>query len=115
MLFFETAMRCKICKNEFIPNKYHPQQQVCSQPECQRVRQIQNEREWRIKNPNYFKCLGQESAWRENRHRYSRLWKAAHKEYLREYTHSNQQRRREYMREYMRRYRKTRNVNRDKS
>lgn len=108
-------MRCKICENEFIPNKYHTQQQVCSRLECQRVRQVQNERDWRLKNPDYFKCKGQDAAWRENRHRYSRLWKAAHKEDITNYDHTSQQRRREYMREYMRIYRKAANVNRDKS
>lgn len=109
------AMRCKICQNEFIPSKYHPRQEVCSQTECQRVRQIQNERQWRLKNPDYFKCLGQEPSWRENRHRYSRLWKSTHKDYLKEYGQSYKEKRQEYMREYMRRYRLTRNVNRDKS
>lgn len=99
-------MRCKICQNKFIPNKYHPQQQVCSQPECQRIRQIQNEREWRTKNPDYFKCLGQESAWQETRHRYIRLWKADHKEYQQKYDQGHQQNRQQYMREYMRKYRK---------
>ena len=109
------AMRCKICQNEFILNKYHPQQQVCSQPECQKTRQIQNEKEWRMRNPDYFKCLGQESAWRESRHRYSKLWKTTHKDYAQQYEENHKLQRREYMREYMRRYRKAGSVNGDKS
>ena len=108
-------MRCKTCQNEFIPNKYHPQQQVCSQPECQKTRQIQNEKEWRMRNPDYFKCLGQESAWRESRHRYSKLWKTTHKDYAQQYEENHKLQRREYMREYMRRYRKAGSVNGDKS
>ena len=98
-------MECKICKREFTPNKYHPHQQVCSQPECQHLRQIPNERAWRIKNPEYFKCRGQEGFCRENRHRYSREWRRVHKDYLKEYQRSRRQQRREYMREYMRKYR----------
>ncbi|MBU3959168.1 MAG: hypothetical protein KKH29_03120 [Candidatus Omnitrophica bacterium] len=108
-------MRCKICQNEFIPNKYRPQQQVCSQPECQKTRQVQNQRVWRIKNPNYFKCLGQDVPWQQSRRQYNRLWKATHKKYLKEQDQSHKGQRREYMREYMRRYRETTLVNRDKS
>jgi hypothetical protein len=117
-------MRCKICQNEFIPNKYRPQQQICSQSECQRTRQLQNQRDWRGKNPDYFKCLGQDSAWRESRHRYSKLWKTTHKGYLREYEKDHSQQRSQYMREYMRGYRqknkqliinKASNVNGNKS
>jgi len=109
------AMRCKICKNEFIPNKYRPQQQVCSRPECQRLRQIQNEKEWRARNPDYFHYLDQESAWKEKRKRYNRLWKATHQQELQAYQKARQKPRQEYMRDYMRRYRLAKNVNRNKS
>jgi hypothetical protein len=95
-------MRCKICQNEFTPDKYHSNQQVCSQAECQKIRQIQNLRDWRIKNPEYFKCRGQEGSWQQVRHRYSREWRKTHKEYLKEYQLGRRQQRREYMREYMR-------------
>ena len=98
-------MRCKICKNEFIPNKYHPNQQVCTRPECQHLRQIHNGRDWRSRNLEYFKCRGQEAFWRANRHRYSQQWRKEHKEYLGDYQRNHRQQRREYMREYMRRYR----------
>ena len=98
-------MRCNICQNEFIPNKYRPHQEVCSQPECQKIRQVQNEREWRLKNPDYFKCFEHESAWRKNRQRYNALWKSTHKSSLKNYEESHREQRREYMREYMRRYR----------
>ena len=108
-------MRCRICKNEFTPNKYHPRQEACSRPECRRIRQIENEKEWRMRNPDYFKCLGQGLSWRETRHRYTRLWRATHKDYLKEYEENHKQQRQEYMREYMRRYREGKNVNIDKS
>jgi len=98
-------MRCKICNNEFIPSKYRPKQETCSQAACQRRRQIQNLTEWRIRIPDYFKCLGQENSWRENRHRYTQLWKATHKDYIKVYEKEHKQERNDYMREYMRRYR----------
>ncbi len=108
-------MLCKFCQNEFTPSKYRPKQQVCSRPECQRLRQLQNEKDWRLRNPDYFKCLGQESSWRADRHRYTRLWKAMHGVGIRAYEKANQKPRREYMREYMRRYRQTSPVNGNKS
>lgn len=108
-------MRCRICQNEFVPSKFRPKQAVCSQPECQRIRQIQNERDWRLKNPDYFKYLEQEGVWQKARHCYSRLWKITHKNQLKEYEESHKKQRREYMREYMREYRKKAAVNRNKS
>lgn len=108
-------MRCKICQNEFKPNKYRPQQQVCSQPECQKQRQLQNERVWRLDNPDYFKSLGQEAFWREKRSQYRRLWKKKHKKHLKEYAEKRKKEHQEYMRKYMAGYRATQNVNREKS
>jgi len=98
-------MQCKICKNEFIPTKYRPKQQICSRPACQRLRQIQNERTWRQKNPDYFKYLGQNSAWQEVRRTYNKLWRQTHKDELKSYEKTHQEERREYMRQYMRTYR----------
>lgn len=108
-------MRCKICQIEFVPSKYRPNQQVCSKAECQKARQIQNLKDWRLRNPDYFKCLGQESSWRQDRHRYTRLWKGTHKETLKDYESGHKKQRREYMREYMRRRRQAQSVNRNKS
>lgn len=99
-------MRCKICQKEFIPSKYQPKQQICSQPECQKLRQIRNLRAWRLKNPDYFKSRGQDGAWQGIRQRYNRLWRKSHKNYLKDYENAHKKQRREYMREYMRKYRK---------
>ncbi|MEI6631116.1 MAG: hypothetical protein WCL25_00685 [bacterium] len=111
-------MLCRICQKEFKPNKYRPKQQVCSRSECQKARQIQNLRDWRLKNPDYFKTLEQDASWRESRYRYSRLWKSAHKEYLKEYEGAHNPQRKEYMRDYMRQRRRINPatlVNRNKS
>jgi hypothetical protein len=98
-------MQCKICNIEFTPSKYHPGQQVCKSFECQKSRQLTNQRAWRGKNPDYFKSLGQEKALKEKRLEYNRLWKSMNKDYLDKYGQSHKDQRREYMREYMRRYR----------
>ena len=109
-------MKCQICKKEFKPNKYHPHQRVCLRSECQHLRQVINERDWRTKNPEYFKCRDQDKVWRISRYRYSREWRQAHKDYLKEYEKNRLSQRREYMREYMRRYRANRqSVSRNKS
>lgn len=115
-MWYILAMQCKICKQEFTPNKYRPSQEVCSKPECQHLRQILNEKEWRKKNPDYFKYLDQETYWRENRRRYNKLWKATHKAYITAYEENHKEQRRVYMREYMREYRiKNRAVKGNKS
>ncbi|MCX7927236.1 MAG: hypothetical protein N2606_03770 [Candidatus Omnitrophica bacterium] len=98
-------MKCRICQNEFTPNKYHPKQQVCTNPACQRVRQLENMKIWRQKNPDYFKSLGQEKQWREVKARYHKLWGGKNKEYLKKYAEAHRAERSEYMRNYMRRYR----------
>ena len=46
---------CKICGKPFIPNKYRPNQEICSSVECQYQRQLDNMAKWRKSNPNYFK------------------------------------------------------------
>lgn len=98
-------MRCKICQREFKPSKYRPNQEACSQPECQKQRQAQNLKDWRQKNPDYFKYLGQEPIWRDSRRQYNKLWRNTHEDYLEKYEIKRKKQRRTYMREYMRRKR----------
>jgi hypothetical protein len=99
-------MKCLFCGNSFIPSKYRPNQQVCSKPDCQHQRQVNNSKEWRTKNPDYYKTLGQDSAWKSYRNQYSKLWKQSHKDHIKQYHEANRAEKREYMREYMKEYRK---------
>jgi hypothetical protein len=115
IIWYILDMICKICKDSFTPDKYHPRQQVCLRRECQNARQLNNIRDWRLRNPDYFKCSGQPSVWQANRHRYSKLWRITHKEYQKEYENSHKEQRKTYMREYMRQRRTLLNVNRNKS
>ncbi len=101
--------KCEICGKPFIPNKYRPNQEVCSSLECQYQRQLHNMKSWRVKNPNYFKYKeSQDKSWKQACRERSLEWRRKHKEYLQLYREANKERHREYMREYMRRYRQKR-------
>ena len=83
--------KCKICKEEFSSDKYHPYQEVCSHPQCQHQRQIDNQRKWRSKNPTYFKYKGKITPWERKRYEYLKRWRKNHKDYFKIYraNHNN--------------------------
>lgn len=98
--------KCEICGKSFMPNKYRPNQKVCSSLECQYQRQLDNMQKWREKNPNYFKYKeSKDKSWKKACRERALEWRRNHKEYLRLYREANKERHREYMREYMRKYR----------
>lgn len=98
--------RCKICGKPFVPNKYRPNQKVCSSLECQYQRQLFNMKQWRGDNPNYFKYKeSQDKSWKQTCRERSLEWRRKHKEYLQLYREANKERHRIYMRDYMRKYR----------
>ncbi|MFH1846369.1 MAG: hypothetical protein ABH869_02300 [Candidatus Omnitrophota bacterium] len=97
---------CMMCGKHFIPNKYRPNQEVCSSLECQYQRQLSNMKVWREANPNYFKYKeSQDKSWKQACRERSLDWRRKHKEYLQLYREANKERHREYMRDYMRKYR----------
>ena len=83
--------KCIICQQEFIPNKYHPHQEVCSNKECQHKRQLSNQKEWRFKNPNYFKYKKKNTGWEKRRAHYLKIWRLTHKDYFKKYRLKNKQ------------------------
>jgi len=98
---------CQICGNKFEPNKYRPNQEICSSVECQYRRQLHNMTKWRKRNPNYFKYKeAHDESWKETCKTRSLEWRKRHKEYLRLYRDAHKQRHRNYMKDYMRDYRK---------
>ncbi|MFH1790903.1 MAG: hypothetical protein ABH885_02830 [Candidatus Omnitrophota bacterium] len=100
---------CKICGNPFLPNKYRPNQEICSNIECQYQRQLDNMKKWRVRNPNYFKYKeAKDKSWKETCRARSLEWRKRHQEYLKLYRDAHRERHREYMRDYMRKYRKKR-------
>ena len=76
---------CKICGKSFIPDKYHPYQEVCSSSECQHQRQILNQRNWRLRNPDYFKYKEKKSIWEKRRAQYLEEWRKNHRDYFKTY------------------------------
>ncbi len=76
---------CKICKTPFRPNKYHPHQEVCSQPSCQAQRQLLNERQWRKKNKFYFRYKERKTPWQRFRAAYLSKWRKEHPNYFKTY------------------------------
>ncbi|MCK4852547.1 MAG: hypothetical protein KAS86_05460 [Candidatus Omnitrophica bacterium] len=98
--------KCRICGKSFVPNKYRPNQEVCSSLECQYQRQLMNMKYWRKKNPHYFRYKeSQDKSWKQTCRERSLEWRRRHREYLQLYREANKQRHRVYMREYMRMYR----------
>lgn len=98
--------KCAICGKPFVPNKYRPNQTVCSSLECQYRRQLSNMKQWRNANPNYFKYKeSQDRSWKQTCRERSLEWRRKHKEYLQLYREANKERHRVYMRDYMRKYR----------
>ena len=103
-------MICRICQKDFTPNKYQPNQKVCSSPSCQHKRQLENLRQWRQKNPYYFIYGRYEVDWKGDYKTRARDWRKRHPGYLRRYRKVHADEYREYMREYMHRYRKALSV-----
>ena len=98
--------KCMICGKSFLPNKYRPNQEVCSSLECQYQRQLVNMKGWRDKNPHYFKYKEtQDKSWKQACRERSLEWRRKHREYLQLYREANKDRHRDYMRDYMRKYR----------
>ncbi len=97
---------CKICGRQFVPSKYRPFQGACNDIVCQRERQRQNIKDWRLKNPDYFKyAAGTDPTYRDMIRQKHREWRKSHPSRLQEYRLRYKEKTREYMREYMKKYR----------
>jgi len=106
---------CPICSKWFIPNKYRPNQEICSNLECQYQRQLNNMQKWRKGNPNYFKYReGKDVTWKETCKERAKHWRERHQEYLKLYRQEHKDRYRLYMRDYMRDYRRKRKAKQTK-
>src|SRR5437016_1690073 len=100
------ARLCILCGASFTPNKYSPRQKICSDPSCQKKRQLESMRVWREQHPHYFKydeSKGQE--WLDAQRKRSKLWRQKNPDKVRSYRHGHQDEYRRYMRDYMRQYR----------
>lgn len=102
---------CIYCKSAFTPNKYSPRQKICASAECQKKRQLDSMRQWRERNPNYFKYDESKGpVWLEAQRRRSKQWREKNPEKVRAYRENHSTEYRQYMKEYMRRYREKKRV-----
>jgi hypothetical protein len=97
---------CPYCRTPFSPNKYSPGQKICSNSDCQKKRQLESMRQWRERNPNYFKYDESKGlAWLEVQRKRSKIWREKNPDKVRAYRQSHSEEYRRYMRDYMRQYR----------
>lgn len=97
---------CIHCGVPFVPNKYSPRQKICSGSACQKKRQLESMRQWRERNPQYFKYDESKGlVWLETQRNRSRVWRERNPDKVRQYRQTHNAAYREYMKEYMRRYR----------
>ncbi len=97
---------CIYCSSTFSANKYSPRQKVCSNPECQKKRQLESMKVWRERNPNYFKYDESKGlVWLETQRKRSKVWRAKNPDKVKAYRQAHTGEYRQYMKDYMRQYR----------
>lgn len=73
------AMRlpsCPYCHESFTPSRYHPEQVVCSEPDCQRQRRVAYHRQKLQDDPSYRdQCRDSQQHWREQHPDYMRTYR----------------------------------------
>ena len=71
--------RCPYCQQVFQPARYHPQQLVCSQAQCQRRRRREYHRQKLASDPVYRQvCRGSSQKWREADPGYWKQYRQVH-------------------------------------
>jgi len=75
-------VKCRYCRELFIPDKrVGSRQEVCSSPECQRLRKKEYNKIYRKNNPICWKdWYDYVKAWREKNPDYQRQWRQRKKE-----------------------------------
>lgn len=90
--------RCRYCQQAFQPAPYHPQQQVCSQPACQRQRRREYHRQKIASDPVYRQvCLESPRKWRQEHPGYWKQYRQTHPQQV------ERNRRRQWRRDQQRR------------
>jgi hypothetical protein len=73
------ARRCRYCQQSFQPFPSHPDQLVCSRPECQRQRRADYRRHKLVSDPAYAeKCRQSARQWRKQHPGYWDQYRQAH-------------------------------------
>jgi len=72
--------RCPYCQQPFQASRYHPDQVVCSGPECQRRRRADYHCQKRENDPLYYEqCLDSQRQWREEHRDYMKNYRRTHR------------------------------------
>jgi hypothetical protein len=70
---------CPYCKESFTRSRYHPDQVVCSGPDCQRQRRAAYHRQKLQDDPSYRdQCRDSQQQWREQHPDYMRAYRKSH-------------------------------------
>jgi hypothetical protein len=70
---------CPFCKESFTRSRFHPDQIVCSGPDCQRQRRAAYHRQKLQADPSYRdQCRDSQQQWREQQPEYMRTYRAEH-------------------------------------
>jgi hypothetical protein len=70
---------CPFCKESFARSRYHPDQVVCSAPDCQRQRRAAYHRQKLQGDPSYRdQCRDSQQLWREQHPEYMRTYREEH-------------------------------------
>jgi hypothetical protein len=70
---------CPYCQESFTRSRYHPDQVVCSGPDCQRQRRAAYHRQKLQDDPSYRdQCRDSQQQWREQHPEYMRTYRKSH-------------------------------------
>ena len=71
---------CPYCQESFTRSRYHPDQVVCSGPDCQRQRRAAYHRQKLQDDPSYRdQCRDSQQQWREQHPNYMRTYRKSHR------------------------------------
>lgn len=71
--------RCRYCQQSFQPSKYHPDQNVCTESECQRRRRVEYHRKKIQGDPEYAQTVrDSQKKWRQDHADYSKQYRDQH-------------------------------------
>jgi hypothetical protein len=75
--------RCRYCSRRFVPSIFHPSQNVCSSPECQKRRKTDSHRARYHSDAEYqLICRDSDRKWRDRNGEYQRNYRRRHPAYV---------------------------------
>ncbi len=84
---------CPYCGSRFLPSRYHPQQRVCSEADCQRRRHRDYRRRKLKSDPEYLQtCRDSQQQWRQEHPDYPRQYRQEHPQYTEKNREAQRQR-----------------------